>query len=117
MTALWVVLTLAPADVKPVETCPAATVTPAGTVRLALFEESGTNTPPAGALPVNVTVQALFPGVLMVAGEQVRLEGTTVTGAVRLTEADWVRPLSEAVMVAFWLVLMVPLVAMKMVLV
>jgi hypothetical protein len=78
MIALWVALTLAPAAVKPVETCPAATVTLAGTVRFALFEESGTDTPPAGALPVKVTVQALFPGVLMVAGAQVRDESETV---------------------------------------
>jgi hypothetical protein len=103
--------------VKPVETSPAATVTLAGTVRFALFEESGTDTPSAGALPVKVTVQALFPGVLMVAGEQVKLEGTTITGAVRLTEADWVRPLSEAVRVAVWLVAILPAVAMKVVLV
>jgi hypothetical protein len=43
-----------------------------------LFEASGIDTPPLGAAPVKVTVQALFPGVLMVAGAQVRPETETV---------------------------------------
>jgi hypothetical protein len=88
-----------------------------GRVTLPLLLASVTEAPPAGAGPDSVTVQEELPGAFTVAGEQVKLEGTTITGAVRLTEADWVRPLSEAVRVAVWLVAIVPAVAMKVVLV
>ena len=50
---------------------PAATVTDAGTVRLALLSERVTNAPPAAAGCDRVTVQVLDPGVAIVAGEQV----------------------------------------------
>jgi hypothetical protein len=51
---------------------PAFTVTFAGTERLALLLLSETATPPVGAVPVSVTVQAVLPGVLMVVGEHNR---------------------------------------------
>jgi hypothetical protein len=67
--------------VKPPVICPAATVTLVGTVRFALFEASETDNPPAGATELKVTVHALFPGVLIVAGAQFRPVGLTDTGS------------------------------------
>ena len=58
---------------KPLEVCPAATVTLEGTVRLVLLLESETGTPPTGAVPFKETVQELVPGVLMVNGLQLKV--------------------------------------------
>ena len=49
---------------------PAATVTEAGTERLALFSDKLTTAPPAGAGWLSVTVQVLEPGVRIELGEQ-----------------------------------------------
>ena len=46
--------------------CPEATVTLAGTVRLALLLERDTANPPADAAEVKVTEQGVLPGVLIV---------------------------------------------------
>ena len=73
--------------------------------------DNATVTPPDGAGEDKVTVQEELPGALTVPGEQLRLAGTTVT--VRLTVVDWFWPFSVAVMVAVWLLAMVPLVAVK----
>ena len=86
-------------------------MTPLGTVTLALPLDNATVTPPVGAGADNVTVQEELPGALTVPGEQLRLAGTAVT--VRLTVVDWFWPFSVAVMVAVWLLEMVPLVAVK----
>jgi hypothetical protein len=59
--------------VKVLLVCPEATVTLAGTVRLALLLESDTVNPPPEAAPVNPTVQEVLPGVLMVELVQLRL--------------------------------------------
>jgi hypothetical protein len=88
-------------------------VRPAGTVALVLLLVIARAAPPAGAGLDKVTTQSALPGAPMVPCEQVRAEGTTLTGAVRLTVVDWVWPFAEAEMVAVWLVLMVPLVAAK----
>jgi hypothetical protein len=64
----------------------AATVTLAGTVRLALLLVRATGEPPVGAGPLKVTVQALVPGPVNEAGLQVRLltvaAGTVTTPPV-----------------------------------
>jgi hypothetical protein len=58
----------------------AAILTVPGTVMLALLLESPTVTPPEGAGPDNVTVQAEVPGAVTVPGEQLRVLGTTAVG-------------------------------------
>ena len=62
---------------------PAATVTLAGTVTLALLSESVTANPPAGAAPLSVTVHAEVPGAFTLAGVQVK--PLTVCRAFRFT--------------------------------
>ena len=69
--------------------CPEATVTLAGTVRVALLLESDTVNPLPVAAPVNPTVQEVLPGVLMVEILQLRLLKVIVTGR----EIDPVLPL------------------------
>jgi len=68
---------------------PAVTVTDAGTVSAALFEESPTEDPPVDAARVRVTVQVVVPLDATELGEQDRPEiaaggGFTVTEAVAL---------------------------------
>jgi len=46
--------------------CPAATVTLEGTVSDPLLLDSGTANPPVSAAELRVTVQGVFPGVLIV---------------------------------------------------
>jgi hypothetical protein len=58
---------------------PAATVTLAGTVTVALLLDSETTVPPIGALPLIVTVQLDVPGPVTVPGVQLR--EPTVSGA------------------------------------
>jgi hypothetical protein len=79
-------LTCAPVAVKLFETCPAATVTLEGTVRLVLLLESETGNPPEGAVPFNETVQELVPGVLIVNGLQLKVLNDTDTGSVMAPE-------------------------------
>ena len=79
-------LTCAPVAVKVLEVCPAATVTLAGTVRLALLLASEIANPPEGAVPFNATVQELVPGVLIVKGLQFKVLKETDTGRVMLPE-------------------------------
>ena len=73
-------LTCAPVAVKVLLLCPEATVTLAGTVRLALLLESDTANPLPVAVPLRATVQVVLPGVLMVELVQVRLLNAVVTG-------------------------------------
>jgi hypothetical protein len=70
VTPGWSVFTLAPVAVKVAVVWPDATVTFAGTVKLALLLESATWKPPDEAANVKVTVQEVFPGVLMDAAVQ-----------------------------------------------
>ena len=53
--------------------CPAATITLEGTVTVALLLDSETVVPPAGEVPLIVTVQVADPGPVTVAGVQLRL--------------------------------------------
>jgi len=66
--------------VKVLLVCPEATVTLAGTVRLALLLESATANPLPEAAPFKVTEQEVPPGVLMVELVQLRPLKTTATG-------------------------------------
>lgn len=83
----------------------------AGTVMPELLLDRAMVNPPDGAGADKVTVQAELPGALTVPGEQFRLPGTT--RVVRLTVAIWFWPFSVAVIVAVWLLLTVPVVAVK----
>jgi hypothetical protein len=56
--------------VKPALVALAPTVTDAGTVTLAWLLVSDTAAPPAGAAAVRLTVQALVPGAVTLAGVQ-----------------------------------------------
>ena len=69
--------------VKDAVVAAAATVTLAGTVKLALLLVKATAEPPVGAGPLKVTVQALVPGPVSDAGLQVRL--LTVTAGTVTT--------------------------------
>ena len=69
--------------VKEAVVAAAATVTLAGTVKLALLLVKVTAEPPVGAGALKVTVQALVPGPVNEAGLQVR--PLTVTGAGTVT--------------------------------
>jgi hypothetical protein len=73
--------------VKVLPVCPEATVTLAGTVRLALLLESDTTNPFTGAAPVKATEQAVLPGVLMVELVQLRPLKVTATGKAMAPEA------------------------------
>jgi len=67
--------------------CPEAIAVVDGTVRLALLLERAIANPPEGALPDNVTVHAVLPGVLIVEFVQLRLL-RVVTGTGRETAPE-----------------------------
>ena len=116
--AVSVALTAAavpPAEaMKVTKFCPAATVTLAGTVTVALLLDSETTVPPEGAFPLIVTVQLAVPGPVTVAGVQLRLvtcnccvDGDTIIPVVV------VLPFSPAISVALTAVAVPPVEAMK----
>ncbi len=90
---------------------PAVAVTLAGTVALALLLDNATASPPLGAAPLSVTVQAEVPGAFTLAGLHVTPLGVTVD--TRLTVVFAVCAFSVAVTVAVALLLTVPAVAVK----
>ena len=80
---------------------PAATVTDAGTVRLALLLDSETTAPPAGAAWLSATVQVEVPAELSDPGLQLRLLTVTLTDPVTVIVppvplADRPDPLADA---------------------
>ena len=89
----------------------AATVTEAGTVRLALLDDRETAVPPVGAGLDKVTVQVLVALEASVVGEHWTEE--RLAGACKLIVAVVVALLSEAVMVALPFVEIVPAVAVN----
>jgi hypothetical protein len=96
--------------VKVAVVAPEATVTFAGTVRLALPLESVTVKAPEAAL-LSVTVHVEEPGAFTLAGEQDKL--LTTVAETRFTVAVRFTPLSVAVTVAVESALTVPAVAVK----
>jgi hypothetical protein len=96
---------------KEAEVAPAATVTEAGTEREALFLDSVTTEPPAGAALLRVTVQVEEAPEVREVGLQERLVGTVLV--TRLKEKVTEEPEREAVMVAVLLAVMVAAVAEK----
>src|SRR5215472_2234136 len=68
--ALTVVAVELAVAVKTALDCPAVTVTLGGTVTVALLLVSETPVPPAGAVPLRVTVHVAVPGPVMVPGTQ-----------------------------------------------
>ena len=80
-------------DTKLAEEAPAEMVTDGGTVRFALLADRAMTAPPLGAAALNVAVQVVLPGVLMVTGVHVKLVMVWgATAAVRLRVADWDAP-------------------------
>ena len=97
--------------VNPAVVAPPVTVTLPGTVAFPLLLESATASPPPGAAPLSVSVQAAVPGAFTLDGLQDTLLG--VTEAVKLTVVFTVCAFSVAVTVAVWLLLTVPAVAVN----
>jgi len=91
ISAVWFELKDDTVAVKPAVVAPAPTVTPAGTVALALLLDSVTSSPPPGAAAVSVTVHAEVPGAFTAPGAQ--FTPLTVAPALRLTVAVLVCPL------------------------
>ena len=98
---------------KVAEMAPAATVTEAGTVSEALLSERATVLPPVGTAWFRVTVQVVDVPEFTLVGLQAR--AVTSMGATRVKLAVWEALFSVAVMVAVWLVVMVPRLAVKVV--
>ena len=84
--------------VKLAVVAPAVTVTDAGTVRAALFEERPTDAPPVRAAEVSVTVQVEVTPEVTELGEQDKPE-TAGVGGVTVTEAVFEVPFTVAVKV------------------
>lgn len=84
--------------VKVAVEAPAATVTDTGSVTKALLSDSVTTAPPAGALPVNVTVHMADVPEPSAVGVQVR--ALSVTVSVKPIEAVFALPFNAAVSVA-----------------
>ena len=78
---------------------PAVTVTDAGTVRAALFEESPTDAPPVSAAELSVTVQVEAAPDATELGEHDKFD-TAGDGGVTVTEAVFEVPFTVAVTVA-----------------
>ena len=89
----------------------AATVTLAGTVRLALLLVRATTAPPVGAGPLKLRLQALVPGPVKEDGAHVRV--LMVTGAFMVIAALALPPLAAAVIVPVQSLAIVPAVAEK----
>jgi hypothetical protein len=91
----------------------AGTVTLAGIVSAVELSERETLIPPEGAVPLRATVQLLVAPGARLAGLHCREEMVMAAGAVRAIEACAELPLSPAVMVAVWLVVAVPALAVN----
>jgi hypothetical protein len=78
--------------VKPPVVAPAATVTLAGNVALALLLDNATVSPPLGAAALKVTVQAALPGAFTLDGLHDKLVGTASAGCTTVI----VPPVPEA---------------------
>jgi hypothetical protein len=111
MVADWVVVNVPAVAVNVAEFALAATTTDAGTVKEALLSERATAAPPVGAAWLRVTVHVLAAPGLTLAGLHARAE--TSVGATRLSVALSEAPLRIAVIVADWVVVMVPTVPLN----
>ena len=98
MTADSVSLIAATTAIKVTLLWPAAMVALGGTFTFGLLLDSKRTIPPAGAVPEIVMVQALLPGAVTVAGEQLKVEGC-ICGACTFNVAVTEPPLREAVRV------------------
>ena len=90
---------------------PASTFTEGGTASAKLLAETDTAAPPAGAGADRVSVQVEDAPASRVVASQANAE--IIRAATRLRLADWEAPFRAAVMVAGWVVVMAPAVAMK----
>lgn len=88
------------------------TVTVAGTVSAALFEERPIVLPPEGAASFRVAVQDVVAPEFTLVGLQTRVD--TTAGSIRLTVVICKLPFRVAVMVALWLFGSAPAVAIKL---
>ena len=108
MVAVWLLAIVPVVAVKIAVALAAATVTEAGTVNAAALSDSATVAPPVFD---TVTVHVALPPDPKLAGVQVSPLSTT--GATSEIAAVCVLPFSVAVMVAVWLLAIVPAVAVK----
>src|SRR5580658_10739052 len=109
----WLVVIAAAVALKVAEVLFAGTVTDAGTMSAVLLLESPTALPPNGAAWLSVTVQVLAAPEFTLVGVHARVE--TSVGATRLKVVFWEAPFRTAVIVADWVAVMVPAVALKVV--
>lgn len=98
MTADSVSLIAATTAIKVTLLWPTAMVALGGTVTFGLLLDSDRTVPPAGAVPEIVMVQALLPGAVTVAGEQLKVEGC-ICEACTFNAAVTVPPFRAAVRV------------------
>ena len=98
MVGVWSAVTAAAAAVNDAVVAPAGIVTDAGTVsaEVALLERV-TMEPPAGATFESTTLQVVVADAARVVF--VHCSDVNVIGAVTVSVADWVDPLSVAVMI------------------
>jgi hypothetical protein len=108
---LWLVVTVPAVAVKEADVAPAVAITETGMVSEALLSESATTVPPVGADWFRLTVQVVEAPELTL-GLHARAE---TAGATRLKVVLWEAPFRVAVVVAVWLVVIVPTVAVKVV--
>jgi len=109
--ALWSLVIVPAVTVNVAVVAFAATVTDDGVVNSELLSDSVTAVPPVGAALLNVTVHVLVPLELTVVG--LHASDDNVTGADRLTVAVCETPLSVAVTVALWSLVIVPAVTVN----
>ena len=111
--AVWLLVTAVVLAVNVVAELDAGTFTEAGTVTAELLLESATVVPPLGEALERVTVHELVEPHATLVGLQATDE-TVIAGAVIVMLAVAELPFKEAVMVADWLLEMVPAVAVKL---
>jgi hypothetical protein len=109
--ALTAVAVLPAEAVNVAKVCPAAISILEGTVAVGLLLDSDTVVPPAGALPLIVTVHVAVPGPVTVGGVQLRLE--TCSCDDTLSPVVAVLPLSPAVSVTLTVEAVLPAVAVN----
>src|SRR5580700_2739882 len=109
----WLVVIAAAVALKVAEVLFAGTVTDVGTMSAVLLLESPTALPPEGAPWLSVTVQVLAVPEFTLVGVQDSAE--TSVGAIRFKVVFWEAPFKTAVIVAGWVAVMVPAVALKVV--
>jgi hypothetical protein len=112
IVASWVLVSVPTVAVKLAVVDPADTVTEAGVVKAELLTAKATLVPPVGAAWFRVTVQELVPPELTLVGLQPR--PVTIMGATKVKVVVCELLLELPVIVAVWVLVSVPTVAVKL---